>query len=167
MIERAYADGVLDRVEHARLVADLDAFAERAGVPPEAICQHLGAYAGAEESDWVLEFLRRRRAPHPGLVWLGTWSDVQRRCVGIAGALVRNFVDARVASLADLVEDPPVATVLLLPATRGPQWQRDVLAGVLVERASRGVSTLLHATCLDELGAARGVVDGSFWKLRA
>ncbi len=156
MIEQAFASGVLDRRVHQRLAADLSAFAERAGIPPEAICTALGEYVGDWEEAWVRSVLKSRRNPPPGLCYVGSWPDAPRRMAGICGALVRNFVNARVLTAERFIEERPDTTVVLIPnfhraAGKLPDWKAAQLADAFVERAGTK-STVVSAS---DLGALR------------
>lgn len=161
MIEYAYEYGILDRRVHGRIVADIDRYAERAGIPPEAICRSLDEYVDPPEVEWVQDFLRQRSAPPLGLAYLGRWRDVGERMVGIAGCMVRNFIDARVMTAHVVTETRPECTLLLIPnfyAGRSamPEWQVSQLADVLVERGTSGKSTIIHVSDLESMEAAYG-----------
>ena len=138
MIERAYEQGVLDRKVHQRLAADLEAFAARAGIPPEAICTALGEYVGRKEEDWVRWVLKNRRNPSPGFAYVGNWRDVQRRMAGMCGAFVRNFVNARVLTAERFIEERPTTSVVFIPnfhPGRMPGWKVAQLTDAFMERA--------------------------------
>ncbi len=137
MIERAYEAGVLDRKVHQRLAADLDAFAARAGIPPEAICKSLSEYVGEAEEAWVREVLKHRKNPS-GLAYVGNWRDVHQRMHGMCGAFVRNFVNARVLTVERFIEERPATTVVLIPnfhPGRLPGWKVAQLTDAFLERA--------------------------------
>lgn len=153
MIERAFTSGVLDSKVHQRLASDLEAFAERAGIPPEAICTALGDYVGPEEERWIREVLKSRRSPSPGFCYVGHWHDVTHRMAGMCGALVRNFVNARVLTVERFVEERPDTAVVLIPNFHPgqiPGWMVAKLADAFVGRA--GIkSTVITASTFEAL----------------
>lgn len=154
MIEEAYRTGVLDPRVHRRIVGDIQRYAERAGVPPEAICRALDEYVGEDETAWVRRFLLQRAAPLPGLAYVGRCRDVSERMVGIAGCMVRNFVDARVMTAARVVDERPRCTILLIPnffigRTSSQGWSGGALVDVLAERLTGGKSTVIYVSDLE------------------
>lgn len=138
MIERAFETGVLDRRVHQRLAADLESFAVRAGIPPEAICKPLSEYVGRVEETWVREVLKNRKNPSPGFCYVGNWRDVQRRMAGMCGAFVRNFINARVLTVDRFIEERPTTSVVLIPNFHPglmPGWKVAQLTDAFMERA--------------------------------
>lgn len=163
LVDEAYRSGVLRPDKHARMVADVDRWAERAGVPAAAILTHLSEYVDEPERAWVMEVVKARLGALPrGLVYVGRWRDVDRRMAGIAGAMVRNFIDARVMSAHQVVEDPPDCRVLLIPnfhpggKGRMASWKASELADVVLDRARNGKATVLHVDALEDVRADYG-----------
>lgn len=136
---------------HQRLASDLEAFAERAGIPPEAICTALGEYVGPDEERWVREVLKSRRNPPSGFAYVGDWRDVAQRMAGMCGAMVRNFVNARVLTVDRFIKERPATTVVLIPnfhrgGGKMPGWKISELADAFVERAGTGATVITVAS---------------------
>lgn len=158
LVDEAVRDGVLDRRIHEQMILRLEAVAERAGVPVEAICRPLARYAGRQEAEWCRQVIRRRNGTlPPGLAYVGAWRDVDRRMEGLAGALVRNFVDARVMTASQVLDGEPDCLVLLVPhLSAGTDLKAALLADALVGRFHAGRATVLHVQSLDQVGARFG-----------
>lgn len=154
-----YETGILDSEIHKRLVADIDRYARMAGIPRGAIWTHLSEFVGDEEKKWVKGFLSRRRSPPPGLAYVGPWDGVEQRMVGICGAMVRNFVDARLVTPHRAIEEPPDCTLLAIPGLLGaqlPKWMAAKLADLVMDRSHRGKSTVLEVGNLESFKALFG-----------
>jgi hypothetical protein len=158
-----YEVGVLDRKIHERMVKAIDRYAQQAGIPVAAICTHLAHYVGEDEQEWVSEYLASpRNDPPPGLLYVGAWPDVGTRMTGIAGAFIRNFVDARVVTVHQLVEaDFPDCAVLLVPNFYAPggnltAWRAAKLVDGVLVRLHAGRPVVLHVADLDTMETAYG-----------
>ena len=163
MIDDALESGVLDGKVHRRLISKLSEYAERAGVTPEAICTHLREYAEDQERAWVGGYLGMRKEPPMGLAYIGSWRDAPTRMEGLAGCLVRNFVDARVMSALQVSEQSPTATVLLVPnffvcrsALTG--WKASQLVDIILARTYASKTTVLF---IEDLHAMEEVYGAS------
>ena len=161
MIDDALESGVLDPKVHRRLIHKLSEYAERAGVTPEAICTHLREYAEDQERAWVGEYLSSRKHPPTGLAYIGAWRDAPTRMEGLAGCLVRNFVDARVMSSLQIADQSPTATVLLVPnffvarsALTG--WKVGQLVDTILARTYASKTTVLFIEDMDAMEGAYG-----------
>lgn len=99
--------------------------------------------------DWLINFHDNGR---PGLVLTGP--DAVRRCMAIAAALVRNFIDARVRTVDQMLDDPVEATVLLCPnfhligSKTMPGWRIQKLYDLLLERYTRDLPTVVWVDSL-------------------
>ena len=87
----------------------------------------------------------------------------------IAGALVRNFIRARVITLGavldEIAEDgPPEATCLLIPNFFTPKaeggtiatWQVSALYDLLVRRGAQSLQTVICCPSIEQLGMEYG-----------
>ena len=101
----------------------------------------------------------------------------------IAGALVRNFIRARVMTLGAVLDllaarEPVVATALLIPnfylsKDEGggiAKWQTQALHDLLIEREQTSLQTIIYATSLADMGKDYGtafsrLVDNHFLKV--
>ncbi len=147
------ATSVLDPVRHLRLIADMDHIAGVAGVHPSFIKYSMIPYCDSTEVDYVMNF-RLYRDTFSGLLLLGK-DDADDRCNSICGALVRNFIDARVVTLTTVLDcaeayNTPDPTVLIVPnfymSSYGktlPSWKVAVIYDVLLQRAAENKPTIL------------------------
>ena len=157
--QNPYASGVLQKNVHARIVADLPNIAAEASIRPEMIYTPLAQVCGEHEVEWVRRFKHHVAAGSAGLCLVGTdpSPDVETRMAAIAGALLRNWVRARVMTvntLLELVEDKqtPDHTCLCIPnfmsqkvkqgGTAG--WKIDNLLDALVQRQVRSLATVIY-----------------------
>lgn len=102
-----YEPGLLKPDSHWRIVDDLVGIARTANIPPQYIYKHsmVGTCSEAE-IEWVRQLKRLPDMDIAGLAIHGTQKGLlYERMLAMAGALVRNFVDARVVTLQTLLED--------------------------------------------------------------
>lgn len=141
---------LLDPERHRGLVADLARYAGAAGVDPAHVTYGMDCFGcGQGEVDWATGYLRRHREGKrrpAGLVYVGSASDVDERMRGLAGSLVRHYVDARVVPEASVVDDgAPQCSVLLVPRCLDDlvAWRRDRVIDEARSRVGRGGSVVL------------------------
>lgn len=118
--EDIYADGVLDPEVHDRLVADLRRVCERAGIAgrERLVGRPLAEVCTGFEVRWARKFHEHAEHGRFGLVYAGRLEPpVEQRFPAMVACLLRNFVDARLVSVGDLVgdEDADVCTALFVP----------------------------------------------------
>lgn len=163
LVEDPYASGILDRVHHARLVADIDRIARQAGIPRRYIWTPLANNVSAAEQGWVRQFHQHGAAGLCGLLLVGKPDGISHRMASITGALLRNFVDARLVTLQDLLAQARDGsavncTCLAVPnfgmtdGSKLPVWQTAGLLGVLTERFQANRQTVLHVPSLEKAG---------------
>lgn len=166
-----YATGVLIREVHQPLVRHIDRFAKDANISPECIWTPLATVCGPEEVGWVLDFKFHRSNKVSGLAYVG-WSPdprIEDRMAAIAGALIRNFINARVMTVHTLIDIAgegavPEASCLLIPnfflgKARGgdmPPWKISVLFDALLERRAMGVQTVLYVCDFKDMAVEYG-----------
>ena len=89
--------------------------------------------------------------------------------MGVAGACLRNFVEAKVMTIQELLSDlkagdPPDVTVLLVPnffiekseGGKIADWHIAELLGVLYARVAKGQQTFLYVSNFDSLRKTYG-----------
>ena len=167
-----YASGVLSKEHHDRLVAGIEGFARDAGIQPKWIWTALANTCGPDEVDYVRKFKRHQAGGEVhGLCYLRKSRDAapEVRMAAIAGALVRNFVRARVMTLGTVLDllaagEPVEATCLLIPnffvaKTQGgtiAPWQVSALYDLMTHRGSMGLQTVIAASSIAEMGSEYG-----------
>jgi hypothetical protein len=160
----AYATEVLDPVVHDRLVADLDHYAHQAGIQPHYIWTPLANTCNAMEVAWIRSFLSEEK---DGLILSGPNPDpsIESQLSAMAGALVRNFINARVMTLNQFLDatgsgNTPDQTCLFIPnffvekGTAGagvsgsslPAWRLNLLLDGLTSRALDGNKTVIYVS---------------------
>jgi hypothetical protein len=149
----------------------LERFAREANITPDWIWRPLAEVCGADEVEWVRQFHFHTGSRTFGLVYVGWTSDppVEDRMAAIAGALIRNSVNARVMMVHDLIDAAakgavPDISCLLIPnffigkAQGGdmPSWRVSFLLEVLLQRHAIGVQTVLYSSDLDTMSIEYG-----------
>lgn len=154
--QEAFDSKLLSHDYHDRLLADLNRIVRVAGVPHSAVWSKLSDFC--EEDKDYLWVKNLRRNEDAGLVYIGKTSiPVEEKMRAITGACLRNYMDARIMSVQDVVkrlkEDTmPTPSLLLLPnfcldKTDGgdvASWDVAQLLGLLLDRASLGKKTVLY-----------------------
>lgn len=164
----AVVEDVLDAVKHQRLIANLPHIAETANVPQHMIRQTSKPYLTASETEWLVHF-RAYQAKGQGLVMTGMQSIApDMKMMAMAAALIRNFIDARVMPLGqviNLVEDGemPSPSVLLIPnlyvQTVGKalsDWKVQHVYDLLLQRIVAQKPTVVYVENFDLLSNVYG-----------
>jgi hypothetical protein len=158
---------------HARLIQDMEHICTVAGVPAKCVEHSMVGVTQEPEIDWVKNF-RQYKGEFSGIIFEGG-SNVETRMMYICGALVRNFVDARLVSLGSIVPlkdgkepqiDPQEPTVLLVPnlyvKTQGGKpltaWQVQVLYDALLARMTSGKQSVFFVESLESLANDFGIM---------
>lgn len=153
----------LDKEYHARLIADLDRVAELAAIPPKMVYSRLSQYCTGDDLTWV-RGLKKGDQPQ-GLVYIGKYTiPVEDKMMAITGACLRNFIDARMMPVQEVIsrlksDDMPHPTVLLIPnfcLEKGEggdiaQWHISSLLGLLYTRMTKNLKTVLYVGSLSAL----------------
>ena len=168
--KEAFASKLLDKEFHERLLADLPQIVAKAGVPAHAVWSRLSMFCTPDEVSWVRAL---HNPSNSGLIFVGEEFDhlVEDKMVAITGVCLRNYTDARLMPVQEVVkrlkdDTMPMPTVLLIPnfcigKNKGGDlatWQITTLMGMLIERMGKGLKTILScdsmATVEKEYGAA-------------
>jgi hypothetical protein len=159
-------ESILDPIVHERLILDLDGFSDTANITPHYVYTSMSKYCNATEMDYVRNFNKYRNENVAGLCLTGENSE--KRCMSVTGAFVRNFIDARLVTLNQLIDgakdqslvDP---TVMVIPnlfvQTDGKaltSWQIQSIYDVLLGRFTKNRSTVVYVQDLAALGFAYG-----------
>ena len=163
-----WATGVLDEQRHKRLVLQKEKYAADAGIAPHFIWTPLAETCPtAEEQAWVKRYKLHRSEGFSGLLYLGDQFDptIEVRMSGIAGALVRNFIRARMMSMETVYQhmkggEAPQATCLLLPTftvAKADDRRQSMVSDMLIQRWGDPQSqTVLCAPNIEVLGEIYG-----------
>lgn len=154
---------VLDPERHRRIIADMDRVCAIAGISRATLETTAKGVAHEKLIQWVRDYRTDQGA---GVLLVGhAENDPATQFMAVAGALVRNYIDARVRSLKSVLEeedDEGEPEVLLIPdffektTTTGSgvnmtQWQIRTLHSLLLNRIVKGRKTILHAESLEEM----------------
>lgn len=166
--EAAFESKLLDRDYHDRLIANLKTHAMQAGIPPSYVWTRLSKYCSAVEMDWVRNM---RHSEDNGLVFSGTEFNVpvEDKMMAITGACLRNYIDARVMTVQELLgrlknDDPPGHTLVLVPnfcmakddKSSVAPWQAASLLGWLYSRLSNNQKAVLYVGSIKTLEEVYG-----------
>jgi hypothetical protein len=158
---------VLDPVRHARLLEDLDHICAVANIPQKYVKESMTSHCTAKEVDWVVNFHMHRNVS-PGLLLVDR-PNVTNACCAIGGALLRNFIDARVMTLTSLLDaassgDVPTPTVMIIPnmfvssyGKQLPAFKVAHLYDILLSRATSNLPTVVCVEDIDAMTAAYGL----------
>jgi hypothetical protein len=165
-VMEAYDSGILSREDHSRLVQNLEHYAQKANILDLMILNKMSFFACTEaEIDYTKAIKRMAAKGNYGLIYTGKeTSPVITRMMAVAGACLRNFVDAKVVTLQELLSDikegnHPEARVLLIPnffinrADGGKiaEWHIPELLHLLYSRMMKGQQTFLYVSDFDAL----------------
>lgn len=155
------AVAVLDDKIHSRLIQNLDEVALMAGVPKFMLKTSAAQYCSEDELEWLKSFRKYRAAGNVGWVYTGTpKSPIELKFMAMAAALVRNFIDARVVPVSELIVEGegPNPSVLFVPnfytvAEGKPlaSWQLQQLHSLLLRRFVAQKVTVLYVQSLDKM----------------
>jgi hypothetical protein len=121
--------GVLDKKVHAPLIQSRQKVATRAGLGERHmhwIWDELPDSVGTGERDWMKTVIARQERPRMGFVFEGKEKPALEIMRAMTGALVRNFKDARIMPVSQIVQtvfdrEDVEATVLFLPDACVPE----------------------------------------------
>jgi hypothetical protein len=162
------ADSILDKDLHSRLLADLNHVCELANVPATFVHQSMKGVAEEADIKWVKGFNVARNSGKAGLIIMGHNPEV--RMMAIAGALLRNFIDARILPLNTLLTlaekgGAPEPSVLLVPnlflRSAGkaiPAWKIQIIYDLLLHRLTSNKPSVLYVESMNALADAYGQV---------
>ena len=153
---------VLDPVRHSVLIRNIDEVCRTAHIPQWVLPHSMSPDCGAGEVEHVRKFRRVAKEDGlAGLVYVGkACASAHTRMLLIAGALIRNYVDARVLTVHEYLILDAVPEAVLVPdffdgATSLPEWRRQELSSRLLDRYSRGLQTFLCCRGRQGLGALK------------
>lgn len=165
--QQAFDSGLLDIEHHERLLADLNKVSDIAGIPPRFVWSRLSEYCKGEDYKWLASM---RTAETNGMVYVGkTERPIEDTMMAITGACLRNYIDARVMSVQEVIQrlkenEMPSPTVLLIPnfcldkdgGGNLPAWQVSSLLGLLYTRLSRNLKTILYVGSMAAMHTSYG-----------
>lgn len=159
--------GILDEVEHERLLRDLDKWVKKAGIPKSHVFRPMSETCSDKEVRWVGELYSHSDCGKAGVIYMGRFNPpVEDRFAAIAAALLRCYKDARVMTRHDVIqqgkdEGVDLCRVLLIPdffnvGAKVQDWQVSVLRSVLMERKLNDLQTVVYIEDMKEMEMAYG-----------
>jgi len=175
IIKDAFEAGLADPVYHERLIADIQGAVRQAGIPEAFVWTALPKYCGKTEVAYVTQLYEHmnREDPVYGLVYVGKvdGEPINDRMMAIAGACLRNYINAKVMTLQDVLSamknnEMPSPTVLLIPnfflskksGGHIADWEISSLISLLYKRQQEQKQTVLYVGDWDGLGSEYGPV---------
>lgn len=161
----AFENGVLKPDVHMRLVQDIDRIANVAGIPKKMVWSKMDGILTDTEQRWLTKIRHYRDRGSAGLLITGKSKvSPEDKFMLMAGVLLRNFIDARMTVVQDVItrldnNEKCDSTVLLIPnffinkAQGGqiPSWKISSLMGLLIKRFSQNNMTVLYVQDMEEL----------------
>ena len=155
----------LDAERHDRLIADIANIAYTSGIPQSFIENSMVGVARQPEIDWVRGF-RSASKSGAGVIFYAS-ANAETRMMASCGALIRNFIDARCATLkqvldsaADFAEPSVLFLLNFYTTTHGGKpltsWQVQQVYDLLVQRLAAGKQTGLYIEDMAKLGQDYG-----------
>lgn len=175
MKQTALKSGLIDINYHERLVADMHGVLQQAGVPENYIWTSMHKYCDDVEVGYVTDIKKYASQEDPifGMVYVHkiNGAPVNDRMLAIAGACLRQYINAKVMTLQEVLgslktSDMPSPTVLLIPnfflsksdGGRIAEWEVSSLLGLLYKRHQEGKQTVLYVGDWDGMRADYGQV---------
>jgi hypothetical protein len=176
MLDNAISEKLIDEEYHSQLLLDVAGYTRMAGIPERFVWSSLTEYCTNEaEVRYVIglkQSLNKKDTEIIGMVYLGTpeGASVHDRMMSIAGACLRNYLNAKVMTVQDVISAlksesmPTNVSVLLIPnffigKDQGghiANWEISSLLGMLYKREQEGRHTVLYVSDQEELLAQYG-----------
>jgi len=165
-----YDPGLLVPKHHRKLVENIEKVCGQARIP--ALYVHtcpLDKYCDEADIGWVKGYHGWADKGVAGMAYTNQVNRVEDRMMAIAGALIRNYIDAKVMTVQEIIQavkddDTPMCSTLLVPnfylprdsGGKLPEWQVSMLSGAMLSRFSRGVQTVIYVDDMTKLARDYG-----------
>lgn len=160
-----YKPGLLDPEFHQKLVENIDRICSMGRIPALYVYGvPLSKYCDEADRKYVEGFRSWKKKGVAGMAYVGGVPHIADRMMAIAGALTRNYVEAQVMTIQEVIQsvkdnNTPTSTCLLipnfyLPKDQGgsiPDWQVSMVMAMLMERFAQGVQTVIYVQDLNKL----------------
>jgi len=165
LMERIQKEGLLDLNRHATLLADIDSIAETAGIPVSSIYHSMKEVCTLDELKFARDLWLDPKTA--GVVYI---HDVYTmpRMMAVTAACLRNFVDARIILMAEIVRaikegNAPKCDVVLIPnfciaaKDKGiADWEMTHVLGWMLDRHFSGLKTLVSISKKEDVQKVMG-----------
>jgi len=160
---------------HARLLADLTMICRTAKVPEPMIHKGMSAYCGPKEVEWMKNYFKHKKEC-AGVCFVGQFTrSIDTVMMAMTAAVLRNFLDARIITLSELLQDVdaddvPEPSIMLIPNFYVDMGAGKPLAGhqvsqvydVLLRRVTSSQMTVLYVSSLEAMAAHYGAQFRAF-----
>jgi len=172
-VAQAFNFGVLNQEVHSSLVKNMGKISIATGVPAKYIYtadKEKGGVCDTQETRWIKKCRQYRELGIGGLILTGTEfvHSPEEKMMVMGGKLIRNFIDARLVIVQELLEEMKSgevddSDVLLIPnffiAKKGssiPDWQVNLLQGLMIKRLCQNNITVLYVQDMEQLKKSYG-----------
>lgn len=167
--QAAIDSGLIDEQHHDQLLADIQGVIRQAGIPIEYVWTSVKEFCGGDELDFVAS-IKQEECPL-GMMYVGEFDKppVNERMMAIAGACLRNYINAKVMTVQDVLgalktDSMSSPTVLLIPnffIGKGSgghiaEWEKSNLLGLLYRRQQDSKKTVIYVSNLKDMEAEYG-----------
>ncbi len=153
-IAQAQEIGILSKEVHGKhFTENLDRFAKTANIPVGMIMKPMSDFCGKEETKFVVDLHEHIHNDIFGLNFQGSSVDypVPTRMMAMAGACLRNFLDARVRNLGQALAagSGDLGDILFIPDFCGgnsstvADWDIPKILSLLIDRQAQGLLTIV------------------------
>jgi hypothetical protein len=169
LYKKYYESGVLKREHHERMVEDLAEVCKIAGIPKYFTYTAFSDHCGDKEREW-LKTIRSPEDGQAGMVFTGSVVNVEDRMMAIVGACLRNYLDARLVTVQEILKmekahknfEPPLICIpnFFLQKSSGGDiatWEVSTLLGWLHRRFAADLQTVLYIADMQLLKSQYGV----------
>lgn len=166
---------VLDPQYHSRLIADMENTCRKAGIPVAMLLQSCNDICSEQEVTFTRDLSTHASEGVYGLLYTGApksgHTPVHVRMMALAAACVRNYINAQVMTVQDVLAQikkgtVPSPTVLMIPnffisKEQGgsiPAWQSSELLSLLMNRQALDQQTYLYVEDIDLMAVQYGEI---------
>lgn len=167
---KAYATGVLKPEVHHLLVKNLPRLASTANIPESMVLHKMSDFqCSLDEIKYVKKIRVHAEKGIYGAAYLGASNSFPTRMMAVAGACLRNFIDAKVMTLQEVLEEQqngsmPEPKVLLIPnffvaksdGGKIADWHIAHLLGLLLSRMTKQLQTVVAVSDLNLMSKTYG-----------
>lgn len=163
-----YKPKILRPEVHMTLVETIEEVADVARVPEKFIYKvKMSDYCSAAEMDWVAQYHTLREDGLAGFAYVGTPQRLEDRMFAMAGAFLRNYIDARIFTIHEIVDRLKASnmgdySVVMVPnfytggKKKFPDWQVALVQSWLSGRYARSKVLVLGVRNMEELAVGYG-----------
>lgn len=161
------AEGVIKEDKHGRLIPDIEHYARGAGIHPQFIYRKAANWCSESELDWLRGLPTMEHTMMGGYYTgypAGTSIDV--RMMAMAGALVRNFIPAKVVTVDEVLEgvkgDVWFLPDFFLEGAALPGWKAQELLQRLHKHFAAMNRAVLYVESMSKMKGAYGAAIHRF-----